>query len=968
MEAKTVEEARTQPVNGVEALMSAEVEIRIARLRVNLTVTRMVTVDPFPGRALHGLVSSSLAEYARELPWPWGNNAEQTDAALDLLKFSKGVRPFSIAVPEWGDELTFTKGMTFSFELILFGPAVDWWRAFCAAVSRRGEDDSPKDEREARRKFAGNFHLSVDDVNGLCPLDWTNTESEPKVLTEETVFQRVRELTSAKSWALEISSPLDIQPSGRDSLNPDEFTPQLMFNALKSRYLTFVAADTPKPPRADIHWPIERQLINADARHAYSGIDTTAERLWLRGVMGTIVLSEEWRPLLSALALAEITGLGVGTPYGKGRFRLLPVDKVPRTLSISDISQLSRLWEARDESEKDDLTDGELDDEELESISKKLKDGNYHPEPLRSVSLPKAGGGVRTLNIPTPRDMLVQRVLLSALRPVIDDRLETVSFAFRRGHSRFQAAAAVEAARQDGFTYVFRADIERFYDAVQFDKLETMLRALPVDEKVIELVMQQMRCPVRHDGDIEQREQGLPQGAPLSPLLANLYLDQFDEAIMARGYRLIRFADDFLIAARTEEEAAEAGRIAAEELERLELALSKDKTKIVTFDQGFAFLGFLFARSLVLERKGQISAATVYPAPEDHTSEFFVSTDVSHDPLLRSIHVEGYGYRLGCEGDRFVVRRDRAEVARVPAQWIDEIVISGSASLTPAMVRFSLQHSIPVWFVNRSGRLLGKLCGVESDPSELWLRQQALFQEADICRSASCTLIWAKIANQAAVLRRHVSTPAIRDAVEHLRDLSRDAQVAVSRSSLVGIEGRAAAIYFGEWPELLPEEMHFMGRRRRPPTDPVNVLLSIGYTRLRTQLRGLVERHGLSPFFGVLHESRLQELGEKRHDVLVSDLMEPFRPQVDRLVIAMLRRSEIKTDDFAYNEKDTYRFRLSSEARGKFFDAWEHACRSPVIYQGKSVTLLRAMDRMVYDFKKWVEKGCHGNINVFRHK
>lgn len=952
--------------DGVSALASLPVEIRIARLRMNLTVTRMVSIDPFPGRALHGLLSSSIAEYARELSCPWGSDAEQLTAALDRLKFDKKQRPFSIAVSEWGKEQTITKGMTYSFELTLFGAAVEWWRAICEAVNRRGLDDAPKDEREARRKFAGNFRLSVEDAHDSRLLDWTDPDAEPTILCEEAIQLRIEALRNASSWQMELTTPLEIQPSGRDSLNPDELQPQLLFNALKSRYLVFAPTAAQPSPRAYIRWPIERKLINADARHAYSGTDTTAERLWLRGVIGVIILSEAWRPMLPALALAEIIGMGVGTPFGKGRFKLSPVDSTPQKISLADIAQLSRLWEARDESEKDDLTDGELADEELEQITRELEAGTYNPEPLRSVSLPKAGGGSRTLSIPAPHDMLVQRAMLHTLRPIIDARLEAVSSAFRPSNSRFQTAAAIEAARQDGFEYVFRADIERFFDAIQFDKLESMLRNLPLDQPVIDLLMRMIRCPVRQGGSVVAREQGLPQGTPLSPLLANLYLDQFDEAIMSRGYRLVRFADDFLIAARTEEEAAEAGRVAAEELEKLELVLSKDKTGIVTFDQGFAFLGFLFARSLVLERKGQVSAATVYPAPEDHTSEFFVSTDVSHDPLLRSIHVEGYGYRLGCEGHRFVVRKEGHEVARVPAQWIDEITISGSASLTPAMIRFSLQHNVAVWFVNRSGKLLGKLGGVDSDPSELWLRQQALFQESEIRRKAACSLIWAKIANQAAVLRRHVSTPGMREAVERLRDLSREAQSIGSLSALLGIEGRAAAVYFGEWPALLSKEMQFKGRRRRPPTDPVNVLLSIGYTRLRTQLRGLVERHGLSPFFGVLHEGRLQEVGEKRHDVLVSDLMEPFRPQIDRLVLAMFRRSDIKTSDFTYSEKDNFRYRISSEARGKFFDNWERACRSPVQYQGHTITLLRAMDRVVYDFKKWIASEGKGRTHMFR--
>jgi group II intron reverse transcriptase/maturase len=231
----------------------------------------------------------------------------------------------------------------------------------------------------------------------------------------------------------------------------------------------------------------------------------------------------------------------------------------------------------------------------LERLAADLVAGRYRAMALRPAEIRKPGGGVRHLAIPTVRDRVAQQAALIVLRPRLDPLIPRPAFAYRRGRSWVSALRRVEQLRRQGYVWAFRSDIASFFDEVAHDVLEATLRRTLDGDAIVELLMQWVRAPIK--GRARVPGLGIPQGAPISPLLANLYLAAFDETVQRSGVgELVRYADDLVILCRSREDALAAWAVAEGGLRALRLRLNPEKTYVSSFERGFAFLGWVFFR------------------------------------------------------------------------------------------------------------------------------------------------------------------------------------------------------------------------------------------------------------------------------------------------------------------------------------------------------------------------------------
>ncbi len=228
------------------------------------------------------------------------------------------------------------------------------------------------------------------------------------------------------------------------------------------------------------------------------------------------------------------------------------------------------------------------------TIRQQLLDGTYRPAPVRRKTISKEDGGQRQLGIPNVLDRVIQQAILQVLTPVFDPGFSDSSHGFRPRRSAHGAAKQVQRTIRRGYRHVVDMDLSKFFDRVQHDVLMSRVARKVSDPSLLTLIGRYLRAGVMVEGVLQASDEGTPQGGPLSPLLANILLDDLDKELERRGLPFVRYADDFVIFTRSERSAARVfasvGRYLTEELR---LVVNQEKSRIVAAD-GVEFLGFVF--------------------------------------------------------------------------------------------------------------------------------------------------------------------------------------------------------------------------------------------------------------------------------------------------------------------------------------------------------------------------------------
>ena len=304
-----------------------------------------------------------------------------------------------------------------------------------------------------------------------------------------------------------------------------------------------------------------------------------------------------------------VSALGNGVKGGKW-FSLVDKAIRPTTLEIA--------WRKVERNKGAAGVDGQsverfaaVADRYLSELHEELKNGSYRPSPVKRVSIPKCGGQTRPLGIPTVKDRIVQTALKMTIEPVFEVQFRQGSYGFRPGRGCKDALRQVDRLLKEGYTHVVDADLKSYFDTIPHDRLMARVGETISDGRVLKLIDGFLKQEIMSDMARWQPTTGTPQGAVLSPLLANIYLHPLDLLMEQNGRRMVRYADDFVILCRTEDEAEAALREIGAWTAANGLTLHPDKTRVADSrqpGQGFEFLGYRFEAGHRFVRKKSLKA------------------------------------------------------------------------------------------------------------------------------------------------------------------------------------------------------------------------------------------------------------------------------------------------------------------------------------------------------------------------
>ena len=614
------------------------------------------------------------------------------------------------------------------------------------------------------------------------------------------------------------------------------------------------------------------------------------------GCQGPYYLRGDLAPVWPLLLLGAELHAGRELGYGLGAYRLGPSAPCLDRRLAEPTAWRGTLAELRDKVDvAEDFPSALLEGGEgLEDLRAEVLAGRFSPAPARGFRLAKDDGGERMVAELPGRERVVHQLLNRLLTPVLERMFEDSSIGFRPGRSREIAKGVLSEAFCQGFGWILETDVESFFDQIDWPRLDGLLAdCLPrADRQTLRLLAAAIRQPVEVDGAPAPRERGLVQGSPLSPLLANLFLDPFDEGMHGRGHRLVRFGDDLVVPVRSRAEAEAALADATALLAGLGLSLKASKTAVRRVEEGFTFLGYRFGCELE-------------------------ETDVARIAGRRPVYVTTPYAFVGLDGDSLVVRRGGETLERLGLARVGEVVVLGGGAVSARLLERLSRERIPVSFCSQSGRYAGTFRPDSRRHFEVSHRHGARWEESgEAGRLAMAkAIVAARIESEADWLRRRRPGEAA-DAVARLEDAAVAAMKADSVEALRGHEGEAAKLAW-RWLAAGISNPEFASRGREPrrKLDRFNALYDFCSFLLFTRLNVLVRAHGLNPYLGFLHSHA------DNYESLVCDLQEPFRNRLGRLAVKVVNLGQVSADQVAPGADG--RYLLGRPAMAKVVQAFE---------------------------------------------
>jgi len=427
--------------------------------------------------------------------------------------------------------------------------------------------------------------------------------------------------------------------------------------------------------------------------------------------------------------------------------------------------------------------------------------------------------------------------------------------------------------RDEGLGWVARSDFHDCFTEIPVSRLRRMLPVLVEDPALLAVIGNLLDRPAAGPG-IGALVRGLPQGSPLSPMWANLVLAGFDARVTSAGFPLVRYSDDMVLLAASREEAQEGLRVMSEAAGELGMPLGADKSGVMSFEEGFCFLGEDFGPRYPPALAGQRIT----------------------EPVRKILYLGMQGAHAHLEAGRLIVQSAQdTELLDIPSGTVERIVCFGAVGVSAGLRSWALASEVELVFLSRRGTYLGQAWAAAAGRRIGRLRAQlAMAGDPSRALPIARAVVEAKVRKQMVLLQRLArrdNADIVSSAVGQINELLAMLPSCGTREELMGIEGASARGYFAALGQIMPDGMQFTGRSRQPPGDLINAALSYGYAIILSEATSALCSAGLDPAIGLLHAE------QDNRPSLALDLMEEFRPLVvDQVVVAAARRGELRPE------------------------------------------------------------------------
>lgn len=580
-------------------------------------------------------------------------------------------------------------------------------------------------------------------------------------------------------------------------------------------------------------------------------------------------------------------------------------------------------------------------------ILKDLRKGRYMPQPVLLTDIWKSNGGKREIAKYTCTDRVILDVVKRALAPVLDKYASKYSYAYQEGKGVEEAVKQAAIYIEEGKRYVLEIDIKDFFDNINLERLERMLRNYIGDEKLWQLLHRYLYITVVDDYMRKTKTLGLVQGSPISPILSNLYMEEFDR-YMEKNYAFCRFADDINVYFETEEEAIEANIIIREYLcSKLGLECNEKKSGVHEAIKR-PFLGYEFYQM-------KCSPQVYVRRSTKGKKEIYRNW---HKTALQKT---GEDYHIVNDGilgkhDFSLLFENPDSKVYIPVESCNSINIYSSVMFGSNFLQLMNEKNLVLNIFDKYGRFIGTFHTYNhSRTGKILLQQVSIYNDAKRRLEIAKKLELASIHNQRENLRyyyKHSRNMELQTAILELTKSMNEIKDAESVEAMLLVEARARQSYLHQMDSMIRnDEFLFDKRTRQPPENELNALISFGNVFLYQRIATEIYKSPLDIRIGILHATN------SRPETLNLDIAEIFKPIiVDKTIFRVIHNLEIQAKKH-FERKDENVVYLNKEGKKVFIRALEQALERKITVDGQQMSyraLIRLEIRKYCDF---VENG-----------